>query len=103
MTIGRGSFLSDLVRRAGGVNLFDDVGRSSGNVSIEAVAARDPDLILTTAEGPRAFATRPEWQVVRAVRERRFLQVSGSEFNRPSPRAPLAVRVLAKRIRELSR
>jgi iron complex transport system substrate-binding protein len=103
MTIGRGSFLSDLVRRAGGVNLFDDVGKSSGTISIEAVAARDPDLILTTAEGPTAFATRPEWQVVRAVRERRFLQVNGSEFNRPSPRAPTAVRILARRMAELAR
>ena len=39
---------------------------------------RDPDLILTTTAGPASFATRPEWQVVRAVRERRFLQVTGS-------------------------
>jgi len=46
------------------------------------------DLILTTTDGPAAFTTRPEWQVVRAVRERRFLRVTGSEFNRPSPRAP---------------
>ncbi|HEX2250308.1 MAG TPA: helical backbone metal receptor [Gemmatimonadales bacterium] len=99
MTVGRGSFLAELVERAGGANLFADVSASSGVVSIEAVAARDPDLILTTAEGPSAFATRPEWQVVRAVRERRFLQVSGSEFNRPSPRAPTAIRTLAARLR----
>jgi iron complex transport system substrate-binding protein len=103
MTIGRGSFLSELVRRAGGQNLFDDVTTTSGTVSIEAVAARDPDLILTTTDGPSAFATRPEWQVVRAVRERRFLQVTGSEFNRPSPRAPAAIRTLAGRIAGLTR
>jgi iron complex transport system substrate-binding protein len=98
MTIGRGSFLDELVVRAGGANLFADVTASSGVVSIEAVAARDPDLIFTTAEGPAAFATRPEWQVVPAVRERRFLRVSGSEFNRPSPRAPDAIRRLAARL-----
>ena len=76
-------------RRAGGANLFEDVASSAGTVSIEAVAARDPDLILTTTAGPVAFASRPEWQAVRAVRERRFLPVTGSEFNRPSPRAPV--------------
>ena len=38
MTIGHGSFLSELVERAGGRNLFDDVARSAGTVSIEAVA-----------------------------------------------------------------
>ena len=103
MTIGRGSFLSELVRRAGGTNLFDDVSSSAGAVSIEAVAAREPDLILTTTDGPSSFASRPEWQVVRAVRERRFLQITGSEFNRPSPRAPAAIRALARRLSERAR
>jgi ABC-type Fe3+-hydroxamate transport system substrate-binding protein len=98
MTIGRGSFLSELVERAGGENLFADVTASSGVVSIEAVAARNPDLIFTTTEGPSSFASRPEWQVVPAVREHRFLRVSGSEFNRPSPRAPAAIRELVARL-----
>lgn len=98
MTIGRGSFLNELVERAGGENLFADVTASSGVVSIEAVAARNPDLIFTTTEGPSGFATRPEWRVVPAVREHRFLRVSGSEFNRPSPRAPAAIRELAQRL-----
>jgi ABC-type Fe3+-hydroxamate transport system substrate-binding protein len=101
MTIGRGSFLSELIERAGGDNLFEDVTASSGVVSIEAVAARNPDLIFTTAEGPAAFATRPEWQVVPAVRQRRFLHVTGSEFNRPSPRAPGAIRQLAAQLSRL--
>jgi iron complex transport system substrate-binding protein len=98
MTIGRGSFLHELVERAGGENLFADVAASSGVVSIEAVAARNPDLIFTTAEGPSAFASRPEWRVVRAVREKRFLHVSGSEFNRPSPRSPMAIRELSAKL-----
>jgi ABC-type Fe3+-hydroxamate transport system substrate-binding protein len=68
-------------------------------VSIEAVASRDPDLILTTTAGPVAFASRPEWRAVRAVRERRFLPVTGSEFNRPSPRAPAAIRELSAKLR----
>ena len=101
MTIGRGSFLSELVERAGGENLFADVAASAGPVSIEAVAARNPDFIFTTSDGPAAFARRPEWQVVRAVRERRFIHVTGSEFNRPGPRAPMAIRELAARLREV--
>jgi iron complex transport system substrate-binding protein len=103
MTIGRGSFLSELIERAGGDNLFQDVTASSGVVSIEAVAARNPDLILTAAEGPAAFASRPEWQVIPAVRQRRFLRVSGSEFNRPTPRAPAAIRELTAQLSRLSR
>jgi ABC-type Fe3+-hydroxamate transport system substrate-binding protein len=98
MTIGRGSFLNELVERAGGANLFGDVAASAGPVSIEAVAARDPDFIFTTTDGPSSFARRPEWQVVRAVREHRFLRVIGSEFNRPGPRSPAAIRELAARL-----
>ena len=92
MTIGRGSFLSELVERAGGRNLFADVSASAGTVSIEAIAVRDPDLILTTADGPSAFVERPEWQAVPAVRARRFIKVSGSQFSRPGPRTPSAIR-----------
>jgi iron complex transport system substrate-binding protein len=103
MTIGRGSFLSELVERAGGVNLFADVTASSAPVSIEAVSARDPDLILTAAAGPAGIANRPEWQVVRAVRERRFLRVSGTEYDRPGPRSPGAIRALAGRLRQAAR
>jgi iron complex transport system substrate-binding protein len=101
MTIGTGSFLHELVERAGGENLFADVAASAGVVSIEAVAARDPDLIFTTGAATPSFAQRPEWRVVRAVRERRFLNVTGSEFERPGPRSPAAIRELAGRLRRL--
>ena len=94
MTVGRGSFLTELIERAGGENLFADVRSSSAPVSVEAVAARNPDVILVLGTEPPAFAERPEWQVVRAVRERRFVTADGSEFSRPSPRAPEAIRRL---------
>jgi iron complex transport system substrate-binding protein len=96
MTLGRGSFLSEIVEHAGGRNVFDDLPSSSAPVSIEAVVARNPDYILVSSEGDPAIASRPEWRSVRAVRERRFLRVKGSEFNRPSPRIGSAVRQLAR-------
>ena len=95
MTIGRGSFLHEILERAGARNVFDDLESPSAPVSLEAIAARDPDLILTLDVAP-TIAGRPEWQVVRAVRERHFLRVHGSEFMRPTPRAPDAVRQLAR-------
>jgi iron complex transport system substrate-binding protein len=92
MTVGRGSFLTELLERAGAENLFADVPGSSAPVSIEAVAARNPDVILALGAEPPAFLSRPEWQVVPAIRERRLVREEGSEFSRPSPRAPAAVR-----------
>jgi ABC-type Fe3+-hydroxamate transport system substrate-binding protein len=103
MTVGAGSFLSELVDRAGAVNLFSDIGRSSAQVSVEAVVARNPDLVLVASEGTPAFAERPEWQPVRAIRERRFVRVTSSAFSRPSPRAPDAIRNLTTLIRDAAR
>jgi iron complex transport system substrate-binding protein len=103
MTVGRGSFLTELIERAGGENVFADVASSSAPVSIEAVAARNPDVILLLGNEPPAFAERPEWQVVRAVREQRFVRADGSEFSRPSPRAPEAIRRLHAELEEAAR
>jgi iron complex transport system substrate-binding protein len=95
MTVGRGSYLSELIERAGGINAYADLPTSSGQISVESAAARDPDVILTLSETIPAFALRPEWQVVEAVREQRFVRIAGSEFSRPGPRSPAAVRELA--------
>jgi len=100
MTVGRGSFLTELLERAGTENLFADVASSSAPVSIEAVAARNPEVILALGAEPPAFLTRPEWQVVPAVREHRLVREDGSEFSRPSPRAPQAIRELRAAVRE---
>jgi ABC-type Fe3+-hydroxamate transport system substrate-binding protein len=94
MTIGKGSFQDELVSRAGGRNIFADIAAPSAPVSLEAIAARNPDAVLTTSATP-AFVGRPEWRVVRAVRERRLVVMQGSEFSRPSPRAPAAIERLA--------
>jgi len=96
MTIGRGSFVSELLARAGAANAFDDLAGSSAVVSIEAVAARDPDVVLAIGTDAPKELDRPEWKAVRAVREGRFVRVEGSEFSRPSPRSPLAIRELRR-------
>jgi ABC-type Fe3+-hydroxamate transport system substrate-binding protein len=96
MTLGAGSYLSEIIDRAGGRNVFESESRPSFVVAIEAVAARNPDRILVVGNDDPAFASRPEWQVVTAVRERRFVRVDGSMFNRPSPRMPAAVAELAR-------
>lgn len=103
ITIGSGSFLDELITRAGGVNVFHDLPQASAPVSLEAVVARDPDLILTTAAEAPTLAQRPEWRVLRAVRERRFVRVHGSEFDRPGPRSPQAISALTAALFEAQR
>ncbi|HEU4698007.1 MAG TPA: helical backbone metal receptor [Gemmatimonadales bacterium] len=100
MTVGAGSFLSELMERAGGRNVFADLRGSSAEISVEAVATRNPDLVLTGGADIPRIATLPAWQGIPAVRERRFVRIPGSEFNRPGPRTPQAIRELRARMRE---
>ncbi|HEU4649444.1 MAG TPA: helical backbone metal receptor [Gemmatimonadales bacterium] len=103
MTVGRGSFITELLERAGAANVFGDVAGSSAVVSVEAVAARAPDVVLTLGDDAPKDLDRPEWQVVGAVRDGRTVHVDGSEFSRPSPRAPRAIRELRQALAEVSR
>src|SRR5437667_122736 len=100
IVIGAGSYLDRLAALAGARNVFHDVGAPSAQVSIETLAARDPDFValLSDSAVPPRYATRPEWRVVRAVRNARFLFLPGQLFGRPGPRAAEAIRELRRRL-----
>jgi len=88
IAIGGASFQSEILTLAGGRNLFADLNRPSAEVSLEAILARNPDAVLITGGRPPEAFDRPEWQLVPAIRERRFIRFSHPAFDRPSPRAP---------------
>lgn len=100
IVIGAGSFLDELARRAGAENVFHDIATPSATVSIETIVARDPDWIAvvrdSAGEEPPAWSRRPEWRVVRAVRQGRFLMLPADLFGQPSARAREAVAELVK-------
>ena len=105
MTVGRGSYLSEVIRAAGGENVFGDVRASSATVSLETIVSRDPDAILVLATDTSRvpdLASRPGWSAVRAVRERRVLVLDGTLYGRPSLRMPAAARDLAGRLARLA-
>lgn len=103
MTLGAGSFVSELVSRAGHRNVFGDIAAPSAPVALEAIAARDPDWIVLLGSGPAAFLDRPEWQVVPAVRQRRIVRLVGSQFEWPGPRSPAAVAELRRQVAAVAR
>lgn len=97
IAIGAGSFQSEILTLAGGRNLFADVTSPSAPVSIEAIAARRPEFVLTSDTAP-AYATRPEWRVIDAVSHKRFIRFNDPAFGRPSPRAPQLIAALRAQI-----
>lgn len=103
IAIGAGSFLSELVTRAGVHNVFADLPASSAPVSLEAIAGRDPDLVLVVGDSVPAFRRRAEWQAIRAIREQRFVRVPSALFTRPGPRSPTALLTLRAALDEAIR
>jgi ABC-type Fe3+-hydroxamate transport system substrate-binding protein len=101
VVIGGGSYLDQLARLAGAVNVFADLPRASITVSLETIVARNPDWLLSVSDSDRAepqWASRPEWRVVPAVAARRWLVLPADLFGRPSPSAPRAVVELRRRL-----
>lgn len=104
VVIGAGSYLDELAGLAGAANVFHDIAAASATVGLETIVTRDPDLIVVlrdsaTAEPP-GFIRRPEWQVVRAVRQARIVYLTGSLFARPGPRAAEAMAEFRRRLEE---
>ena len=97
---GRDTLPSDLLERAGGINVVE-VPRYP-QLGLEAVIAAAPEVILQTrmdtreadpAAGPSAFWSR--WRTVPAVANGRVVVFDGTPALRPGPRVGEAVTRLA--------
>lgn len=98
LTIGKGSFLSELVAIAGGENLYDDLASPSPAVTLEDVARRDPDVVMVAPGGDGPLQNAPAWRAVRAVREGHFALVDTARVGRPGVRLGEAAVSIAKRL-----
>lgn len=95
MTVGAGSFMTELVAIAGGENIYGDQPRPSLTVSFEDVVRRDPDVVLTGPKSAARLRESREWQGLRAVREGRVLAFDTTLVSQPSSRLGEAARSLA--------
>ena len=92
-TIGRGHYADDALAWAGGRNVFSDLNGSQ-QVSAEAIAVRDPEVIISLQAVPKpaaSIAARPGWQHLRAVRDGRVVVLERGHKLIPGPRQIEAV------------
>ncbi|CAM3731505.1 ABC transporter substrate-binding protein [Nocardiopsis rhodophaea] len=78
-TAGGNGIGNEIIKRAGGRNVFDDVDKVFADVSVEQVAERSPDAILIydygatpVEEKKRALLDNPTLAEVPAIKEERF-------------------------------
>lgn len=96
ITIGRGSFLHELLEIAGGENVYADISSPSPRVELEDIARRDPAVMLAGPVGARRIREEQRWRAVRAVRNGRVLVVDTNLVARPSVRLGEAAVSLAR-------
>lgn len=95
MTAGEGTFITDLIDRAGGRNVFGDV-HGWPQVSEEAVVRRNPDVIVVMYPQGTRVLTRRGWHRVNAVKAQRVSIISPSLVTRPGPRLVAGLERLAR-------
>jgi iron complex transport system substrate-binding protein len=103
-TFGKGSYGDELIRLAGGTNIFAADSDSAGypNVSAESIISDNPQVIVL-AEGvqfggdPKTVPARPGWSTIAAVQTNHVYAVDTNDFSRPdAPRMVTALETLAK-------
>ncbi len=91
MVAGKNTFLSELIERAGGINLAARSGGTYPAFSRESVVADDPDVLLFTSDvlSDTALLTEtfPEWRELRALKHHRVYRIDADIISRPGPRA----------------
>jgi iron complex transport system substrate-binding protein len=87
-TVGGPSVISDVLRRCGARNIFDDLALPAAQVSYEVVLERAPAMIVASVHDPsedwRAIWRR--WPELAAVSEDRLIGVPADLLSRPTPR-----------------
>jgi len=95
IAIGGGSFLSQLLDIAGARNIYEDIAAPSAVVTIEDVAKRNPDYVMTSPAAAPNIGTEPKWRALSAVRQKHVLVYDTLLVGRPSVTLGAAARSLA--------
>ena len=102
MSAGEGAFINEIISLAGGINIFGDVAENYPQISAEVVAERQPEVILypdlhgTADFVMEAMTTRPGWESLPAVINKRVHAISDDSFARQGPRVVEAVEEAAR-------
>jgi iron complex transport system substrate-binding protein len=101
MTLGGRHVVSEAIALCGGRNVFAALAPIAPRVSIEAVLASDPEIIVTAEPAARASDALAMWQRfdgVTATRRGQFAVLDADRINRHGPRIVDAIAVLCAAI-----
>jgi len=102
-TVGGSSFINELIKLAGGINITSDIKSAYGSVASEVVISRNPDCIILAYMGnlspTEQVVSRPGWNNVAAVKNKRvYNDINPDSLLRPGPRVVDALSELNKKL-----
>ena len=100
-TPGPGSFIDDMIVKAGGVNIAADAKNSYAQLSPEVIIAQDPQIILlgdmNFGETPDKVKARAGWANITAVKTGRIVPIMDEDvIARPGPRIVEGLEFIAR-------
>lgn len=98
MSAGAASFINDVIKAAGGENIFADLPDAYPMVSEESIISRGPSVILipaSTGMAAEAVGLRNGWAEIPAVKGSKVFVVDDNVYTRPGPRVADVVLDLA--------
>ena len=99
-TVGPGSYLSEIIDVAGGINVAARASSPYPQLSLEEVVRADPEVIVLADADygvkPDQVAARPGWSALTAVRTGRVFPIADSLVSRPGPRVGEAAEAYAR-------
>ena len=102
LTASEGTFIDDLLKKAGGRNIAAAEPARYPVYSMEEVINRGPEVIITMLMGSeRDVAAKKyweKWSTIPAVKNGRLYHIDPSLVNRPSPRLADGLEIIARKL-----
>ena len=106
LSFGRASYVHDLIHRAGGSSVTNNLAGEGTVISQEFILTAQPDVIFMTGswDDPTAalLAHQPEWDLLPAVQLQQVFTLEPSLIYRPGPRLVEGVYQMASYLRSLN-
>ena len=85
ITVGQSSFPHWLVSAAGGINVFGDMTFDSGQISLESIIQRNPEVLIFLADqepSAKKIRTQAGWNAIDGVRHEHYCFIEEPDIRR---------------------
>lgn len=102
MSVGKSSFINDLIKTAGGINIFQEIAQAYPTVSEETIVAKNPQIIIIPQNSGitvDSVKNRKGWSQIDAVKNDKIFIVDDNLLTRSGARIGESAEYLANLFR----